>query len=116
MAHPRPQSLELTIPSHVNVIALTGASLKDLQFRFCSGPNTGGKTASLKTLGLCVLMAKAGLFIPVESDPTRVSIAVQIRWFDKVLADIGDSQSLQQSLSTFSGHVRRLTNVQSFSE
>lgn len=77
----------------------------------CLGPNTGGKTASLKTLGLCVLMAKAGLYVPVEADPTRVSIEIHMRWFDKVLADIGDSQSLQQSLSTFSGHVRRLIEV-----
>eukprot|EP00210_Caulerpa_lentillifera_P002502 g2399.t1 len=89
-----PQSLNLTIPSTKRVVALTG-------------PNTGGKTATLKTLGLCVLMAKSGLYIPVEN-PTE---EVYLKWFDKVLVDIGDSQSLQQSLSTFTGHVRRVNKI-----
>lgn len=75
-----------------------------------SGPNTGGKTATLKTLGLCVIMAKSGLYIPVENP----SEEVYLKWFDKVLIDIGDSQSLQQSLSTFTGHVRRLNKVHKF--
>ena len=93
-----------------------------------AGPNTGGKTASLKTLGLQCLMAKAGLFLPqapaqqqqpaeeiqqqvVEAQPPQQQQQQSLLWFDRVLADLGDGQSLQQSLSTFSGHLRRIRNV-----
>ncbi|ANV88309.1 endonuclease MutS2 [Picosynechococcus sp. PCC 7117] len=69
-----------------------------------TGPNTGGKTVTLKTLGMAALMAKVGLFIPAIAP-------VEIPWFDQVLADIGDEQSLQQSLSTFSGHIRRVGRI-----
>ncbi|XP_021294236.1 uncharacterized protein LOC110424071 [Herrania umbratica] len=69
-----------------------------------SGPNTGGKTASMKTLGLASLMSKAGMYLPAKKQP-------RLPWFDLVLADIGDSQSLEQSLSTFSGHISRICEI-----
>lgn len=69
-----------------------------------TGPNTGGKTVTLKTLALAALMAKVGMFVPAREP-------VELPWFDLILADIGDEQSLQQSLSTFSGHIRRISRI-----
>ncbi|XP_057544221.1 uncharacterized protein LOC130823581 isoform X2 [Amaranthus tricolor] len=69
-----------------------------------SGPNAGGKTASMKTLGLVSLMSKAGLYLPAKNAP-------KLPWFDFVFADIGDTQSLEQSLSTFSGHILRIGKI-----
>ncbi|MDB9533760.1 endonuclease MutS2, partial [Nodularia spumigena CS-1038] len=83
--------VDLLISPHLRVVTITG-------------PNTGGKTVSLKTLALAALMAKVGLFVPAREP-------VEIPWFEQVLADIGDEQSLQQSLSTFSGHIRRISRI-----
>jgi len=69
-----------------------------------TGPNTGGKTVTLKSVGLAALMARAGLFLPCSGTP-------RLPWCRQVLADIGDEQSLQQNLSTFSGHVRRIARI-----
>ncbi len=77
---------------------------KDYNYILVTGPNTGGKTVTLKLIGLFTLMCMSGIFIPAKQT-TKISV------FSKVLVDIGDEQSIEQNLSTFSSHIKNLIEI-----
>ena len=103
LCHPLLLSMQLLGKSH-SVVPISIEVPSDKKVVAITGPNTGGKTVTLKSLGLAVLMSRSGLFIPCKTRPV-------LPWISHVFADIGDEQSIDQNLSTFSGHVVRIKNI-----
>jgi len=96
--------LILQLQSVEQVVPLTLQIDKDRQAVLITGPNTGGKTIALKTIGLLTVMAQSGLLVPALETST-------FGIFDRVYADIGDEQSIELSLSTFSSHIRNISQA-----
>ncbi len=91
------------LDSH-KVVPISATLGKDYDIVVVTGPNTGGKTVSLKTIGLMCLMGMSGLFVPCTEGST-------VSFFDNIYCDIGDEQSIEQNLSTFSSHIVNISNI-----
>ena len=99
-------SINPLIKDHTEPIPLNFEMNRNTDISIISGPNTGGKTVVLKSIGLYAIMAQCGIFIPADY--------FQIPFFDNVLSDIGDNQSIESGLSTFSSHMMNIKNIIDF--